>query len=376
MGFSTNEDHESVRRNVRSFLAKSGTEADVRRIMESEPGHDVVGWAKLCSELGVAAIGIPEELGGAGFGFAELAVVLEELGAALYPSPLFASRVLAAEALIRSGDETVADAVAALAGGETIGCLALSEDTGTWQADRISVTATPVGDGYALKGRASFVVDGAVADLVVVVADLAGEPSLFHVRSGAEGLEREPLQTVDLTRRQARLTFDGCIARLVGSPGTAPRVVDSVLDLAAIALAAEQVGGAQRCLDLAVDHAKNRIQFGRPIGSFQAIKHKCANVLLELDAARSAARTAAWSVDNAPDDIPVLASVAKAHCSEMYELAARECIQIHGGMGFTWEFAAQLYFKRAYSSALMFGTPDHHREALARRLGLGTRSVA
>ncbi|GAA2448081.1 acyl-CoA dehydrogenase family protein [Actinomadura vinacea] len=371
MDFSTDQDHESVRSSVRGFLTRSGTEADVRRIMESEPGHDPDGWAALGKRLGVTAIGVPEELGGAGFGFAELAIVLEELGTALYPSPLFGSRVLAAEALMRSGDERVADEVAALADGETIGCLALSEHSGAWRPDRVSVKATPAGDGYSLEGRASFVVDGAAADLVVVVADLAGEPSLFLVPPDAEGLEREPLQTVDLTRRQARLTFDGCPARLVGTPGTAPRVVASVLDLAAIALAAEQVGGAQRCLDLAVDHAKTRVQFGRPIGSFQAVKHKCADVLLELDAARTAVRTAAWSVDNAPDEVPVLASLVKAHCSEMYELAARECIQIHGGMGFTWEYAAQLYFKRAHSSALMFGTPDHHREALADRLKLG-----
>ena len=153
-------------------------------------------------------------------------------------------------------------------------------------------------------------------------------------------------------------------------------VVRGVLDVAAVALAAEQVGGAQRCLDLAVEYAKHRVQFGRPIGSFQAIKHKCANVLLELDAARAAVRTAAWSVDNAPDDVPVLASMVKAHCSDTYELAARECIQIHGGIGFTWEFPAQLYFKRAHSAALMFGTADHHREQLAQRLRLGANSAA
>jgi alkylation response protein AidB-like acyl-CoA dehydrogenase len=375
MDFSTNHEHESLRLSVRSFLEKSGTEADVRGVMETEEGYDPDGWATMCLQLGLPAIGVPEELGGAGFGFAELAVALEELGAALYPSPLFATRVLAMEALVRSGDDTVAEVIADLASGGVVGALALSEHAGAWSPDRVSATASASHHGHVLDGVASFVIDGAVADLIVVVAELHGKPSLFLVESGAEGLDRSPLETVDLTRRQARLDFTGCPARLVGAPGTAAEVVASVLDVVAIALAAEQIGGAQRCLDLAVEHAKNRIQFGRPIGSFQAIKHKCANVLLELDAARSAVRTAAWSVDNAPQDVPVLAAMVKAHCSDMYELAARECIQIHGGIGFTWEFAAQLYFKRAHSSSLMFGTANHHREALAQRLRLGTPAV-
>jgi alkylation response protein AidB-like acyl-CoA dehydrogenase len=374
LDFSVNEDHESIRSSVRRFLAKSGSEAEVRRLMETEDGYDPVAWTTMSRRLGLTAIGIPEELGGAGYGFGELAVVFEELGAALYPSPLFASRVLAAETLMRSGDESVREIIADLAGGEALGALALSSHPGAWRPDRIGASARAVGDSYLLHGSAAFVIDGAVADWIVVVADLDGAPALFLVDGQAQGLAVERLKTVDLTRHQASLTFTACRARSVGRPGAATGVIEAVLDLAAIALAAEQVGGAQRCLDMAVEHAKNRVQFGRPIGSFQAIKHKCANVLLELDAARPAVRAAAWSVDIAPEDVPVLASLVKAHCSEMYELAARECIQIHGGMGFTWEFAAQLYFKRAHSSALLFGAAAHHREILARRLGLGAQA--
>jgi len=376
MDFSTNEDHESLRRTVRAFLENAGTEGHVRHLMESGDGYDPDAWATMSNQLGLAAIGVPEELGGAGFGFAELAVALEELGAALYPSPLFASRVLATEALLRAADDAVADVVADLACGGVLGALALSDHPGAWSPARISVRATTGPDGHVLDGAASFVIDAAIADIIVVVADLDGQPTLFLVEATAPGVDRQRLETVDLTRRQARVTFTGSPGRVVGTAGAATSVVTTVLDVAAIALAAEQVGGAQRCLDMAVEHARTRIQFGRPIGSFQAIKHKCANVLLELDAARSAVRAAAWSVDNAPDDVPVLASMVKAHCSEMYELAARECIQIHGGMGFTWEFAAQLYFKRAHSSALMFGTANHHREALATRLGVGPAAAA
>jgi alkylation response protein AidB-like acyl-CoA dehydrogenase len=371
MDFSTNPDHDSLRRSVQSFLEKHGTEGDVRRAMESPTGYDEAAWATLSQQVGVGAIGIPEELGGAGFGFAELAVVFEELGGALFPSPLLASRVLAVEALLRSGDPAVQSDIESLASGERLGTLALSASGGPWAPDQVSVTARRDGDWYLLDGQALFVIDGAVADLVVAVAALDGEPQLFVVDARADGFVAEPLSTVDLTRHQARLQFVDSPARLVACAGSARGVIEQVLDMVAIAAAAEQIGGAQRCLDMSVEHARSRIQFGRPIGSFQAIKHKCANVLLELDAARSAVRTAAWSVDHAPEDVPVLAAMIKAHCSEMYELAARECIQIHGGMGFTWEFAAQLYFKRAHSSALLFGTPDHHREVLATRLGLG-----
>ncbi|WP_139980332.1 acyl-CoA dehydrogenase family protein [Nocardioides litoris] len=371
MDFSTNPDHASIRDSVRTFLDKSGTEQDVRRAMDTPAGFDRTAWQALAQQLGVAAIGIPEDLGGAGFGFAELAVVLEEVGAALLPSPLLASRVLAAEALIRSGDPGVRREVEALASGGSLGTLALSAAGGAWSPEVTQVEASHDGEELRLTGEACFVLDGAVADTIVVVALLDGRPELFVVGGGATGLVADPLDTVDLTRHQARLTFTGTPARKVTCTRPAAAVIGEVLDLAAIALAAEQVGGAQRCLDMSVEHAKTRIQFGRPVGSFQAIKHKCANVLLELDAARSAVRAAAWSVDHAPEEVPVLAAMVKAHCSETYELAARECIQIHGGMGFTWEFAAQLYFKRAHSSSLLFGSPRHHREALADRLGLG-----
>ena len=194
--------------------------------------------------------------------------------------------------------------------------------------------------------------------------------SLFAVEGGAAGMTATPLATMDQTRKQARIEFASTPARLVGDEGGAAPVLSRTLDLAAVALAAEQVGGAQRCLDMAVDYAKTRIQFGRPIGSFQAIKHKCADMLLEVESAKSAAYYAGWAAAEDSEELPVVASLAKSYCSEAYFHAAAENIQIHGGIGFTWEHDAHLYFKRAKSSELMLGDPSYHRELLAQRIGI------
>ena len=215
-----------------------------------------------------------------------------------------------------------------------------------------------------------FVIDGANADLVLVAGRTDNGVSLFAVDAGAAGMTATPLATMDQTRKQARLEFASTPARLVGDDGGAAPVLARTLDLAAVALAAEQVGGAQRCLDMAVEYAKTRIQFGRPIGSFQAIKHKCADMLLEVESAKSAAYYAGWAAAEDSEELPVVASLAKSYCSEAYFHAAAENIQIHGGIGFTWEHDAHLYFKRAKSSELMLGDPSYHRELLAQRIGI------
>ena len=213
-------------------------------------------------------------------------------------------------------------------------------------------------------------VDGHNADLVLVAGRTDKGVSLFAVERGAAGMTATPLATMDQTRKQARIEFASTPARLMGEEGGAAPVLSRTLDLAAVALAAEQVGGAQRCLDMAVDYAKTRIQFGRPIGSFQAIKHKCADMLLEVESAKSAAYYAGWAAAEDSEELPVVASLAKSYCSEAYFHAAAENIQIHGGIGFTWEHDAHLYFKRAKSSELMLGDPSYHRELLAQRIGI------
>jgi alkylation response protein AidB-like acyl-CoA dehydrogenase len=325
----------------------------------------------MAEQLGLQSLTIPEEYGGSGFSYVELIVVLEEMGAALLCAPYFSTVALAANAVLTSGDDSAKKyLLPGLASGETIGTLAITEDNGRWDFDGIELAATPAGDSWSLTGHKMFVIDGHTANLILVAARTANGISLFGVKSDAAGLTRTPLQTMDQTRKQARLEFAGVDAWLIGTEGGAAEGLSKTLDLAAVALAAEQVGGAQKCLDSSVEYAKTRIQFGRPIGSFQAIKHKCADMLLEVESAKSAAYYAGWAAAEDSDELPVVASLAKSYCSEAYFHAAAETIQIHGGIGFTWEHPAHLYFKRAKSSELMLGDPSYHRELLAQRIGI------
>jgi alkylation response protein AidB-like acyl-CoA dehydrogenase len=322
-------------------------------------------------QLGLQAIAIPEEYGGVGFGYVELTVIFEEMGAALLCAPYFSTVALAANALMSSGDESAKkDFLPGIASGETMATLALTEDTGRWDLEGITLAATGKGGDWKLDGHKMFVIDGATAGLLLVAGRTAKGVSLFAVEADAAGVTRTALATMDQTRKQARIEFAGTPARLVGEDGGAGPALSRTLDLAAVALAAEQVGGAQRCLDMAVDYAKTRIQFGRPIGSFQAIKHKCADMLLEVESAKSAAYYAGWAAAEDSEELPVVASLAKSYCSEAYFHAAAENIQIHGGIGFTWEHDAHLYFKRAKSSELLLGDPSYHRELLAKRIGI------
>jgi alkylation response protein AidB-like acyl-CoA dehydrogenase len=336
--------------------------------METESGYDPEVWRRMASELGLPGLVIPEEHGGSGFGFNELALVLEEMGRVLLCAPFFSTVALAANALLASGDaDVMAEHLPGIAAGETVATLALTEESGRWDEAGIQTTASESGSGYRLDGHKTYVVDGAEASLVLVVARAAGGFGLFAVAGEAQGLERTRLETMDLTRKQARLELAGTPAVLVGEIGGWSAIA-RVLDRAAVALAAEQAGGAERCLEMATEYAKERVQFGREIGSFQAIKHKCTNILMEVESAKSAAYYAGWAAAEAEDELPVAASLAKAYCSEAFFHAAAENIQIHGGIGVTWEHPAQLYLKRAKTSQLMLGDPAYHRELVASRL--------
>jgi alkylation response protein AidB-like acyl-CoA dehydrogenase len=371
MNFAFNEEQDELRRMVARFLQEKSPETEVRRLMATQEGYDPAVWSQMADQLGLQALTIPEEYGGAGFSYVELIVVLEEMGAALLCAPYFSSVALGANALITSGDEAAKlELLPGIASGETIATLAITEDSGRWELDAIELPATLDGGTWRLTGAKNYVIDGLIASLILVVARTAEGLSLFAVEGDAEGLVRESLSTMDQTRKQARLEFESTPARLIGEVGGAAAGIEKTLQLAVVALAAEQVGGAQRCLDTAVDYAKNRIQFGRPIGSFQAIKHKCADMLLEVESAKSAAYYAGWAAAEDNDELPVVSSLAKSYCSEAYFHTAAENIQIHGGIGFTWEHPAHLYFKRAKSSELLFGEPSYHRELLAQRLGI------
>jgi len=377
MNLGVSAEQRELRESVRRFLAERAPLPRVRELMDAPDAMDVGVWRLAADQLGLQGIAIAEEYGGAGFSFAEQAIVLEELGGALYTGPYLASAVLAATALGASEDEGARrDLLPGIASGQVIATLAFTEDDGSWSGDSVRLGAVKNGDGWRLDGHKSFVLDGHGADLILVAAvtdaDSSGPAalSLFAVEGSAGGLDRRVLPTLDQTRRLGRLEFGDVPARLIGLPGAGRAVLEHTLDVAAIALAAEQLGGAQRALDMAVGYAKVRQQFGRAIGSFQAIKHRCADLLLEVESLRSAVGYAAAAVAEGSGEVPVLASLVKAYASEVYSRVAAENIQIHGGIGFTWEHDAHLYLKRAKASELFLGDGSYHRERLAARIGL------
>jgi alkylation response protein AidB-like acyl-CoA dehydrogenase len=371
VNFAFSEEQEELRRGVRRFLEEKSSEADVRRLMETPEGYDTAVWKQMAEQLGLQGLAIPEEYGGSGYTYVELVVIFEEMGRALLCAPYFSSVALAANLLLAAGDDGAKkDYLPGIADGTTLATVALAEASGRWDEGGIALEATGSGSSWTLTGEKLYVLDGHLADLILVPARTPAGISVFAVDKGADGLTTTALSTMDQTRKQARVSFESTPARLVGADGTGWAAVSKMLDLAVVALAAEQVGGAQRVLEMAVDYAKVRVQFGRPIGSFQAIKHKCADMLLEVESAKSAAYYAGWAAAEDNDELPVVASLAKSYCSEAYFHATAENIQIHGGIGFTWEHPAHLYFKRAKSSELLFGDPTYHRELLAQRIGI------
>jgi len=371
MNFAFTEEQEELRKTVRQFLDAKSPEAAVREQMETENGFDAAVWSQMGEQMGLQGLIVPEEFGGSGYSYVELGIVLEEMGRALLCAPFFSTVVLAANTLIHSGDDAAKAAhLPGIAAGETIATLAFTEPSGKWDESGITMQATGSGSDWTLTGTKMFVLDGATANLIIVAARTPGGVSLFTVAGDAAGLTRTSLSTMDQTRKQAKLEFASTPATLLGAEGKGWDVLNTVLDLAAVGLAAEQVGGAQKVLEMAVEYAKVRVQFGRPIGSFQAIKHKCADMLLEVESAKSAAYYGMWCAAEMNDELPSVASLAKAYCSEAYFHATAENIQIHGGIGFTWEHPAHLYFKRAKSSELLFGDPTYHRELLAQRIGI------
>jgi len=358
---SFSDEHEELRSTVRQFLADQSDEQAVRVQMATERGAGLI---------------IPESYGGAGFGYVELCVVAEEMGRALLCAPFLSTAVFATNALIHcAGDDAKKNLLPKIARGETVATLAYLE--AGWDLSSIEMMAQEKDGGWLLDGAKSWVLDGASADLILVVARTAAGLELFSVDAAAAGsaLHRESVPALDLTRKLAKLKFAAVPATKL-SEGDQTENLERTVSLALAALAAEQVGGAQCCLDMAVDYAKTRLQFGRPIGSYQAIKHKCADMLVEVEFSKSAAYdacfTAARCIEGEGDwnELLEAASLAKSYCSEAYYHAAAENIQIHGGMGFTWEHPAHLYFKRAKASELLFGDGAHHREALADRIGL------
>ena len=370
MKFSFTDEQQEFRSVLRRFLEDKSPTTEVRRLMETEEGCDPEVWRQLSQELGLTAIHIPESYGGQGFGVGELAIAVEEMGRALLCAPYFASTVMAATAILKSGSEDQKQLLLPdIAAGETIATLAIAEESGNWSPDGVAMKAIQAGDGYRLNGVKSFVLDGHTADLAVVAARREGSSgddglSFFTVACDAAGLERTRLDSMDPTRKLARMSFADVEASLLGDEGGAAGPLGETLDVAAICLANEMVGGAERLRESAVEYANMRVQFGRAIGSFQSLKHKAADMLLEVELAKSAAYYAAAAVDENDEDVSALASLAKAAAADAYMQTAVHTVQIHGGIGFTWDNDTHLWFKRAKSSEVFLGGAAYHRERL------------
>jgi alkylation response protein AidB-like acyl-CoA dehydrogenase len=376
LDFGFSDEQEMLRQSARGLLEKECPGTAVRRLMDDERGYDPDLWRKF-AELGWLGMVIPEEFGGAGLSYVDLVLVLEEMGAVVLPSP-FIWTLMFAEAIDRAGGANQKKQfLPAIAEGKLIATIAWQEPSGSWSPGGIAMTAKADGGGFVLDGVKLFVNDGHIADYYLVAARVGGSGgdgiTLFAIDAQRAGLTVTPLKTMDQTRKLSELKFTGVkatAADVVGVAGAGWKTLSEVLDRGKVMLAAEMMGGAQHVLDMTVDYAKVRVQFGRPIGSFQAVQHKCANMMVDIEGAKSAVYYASWAVSNDHPEAALSASVAKAAASDAYRRVSSEGIQLHGGIGFTWDHDLHLYFKRAKSAEFTFGDAAWNRELVAQAINL------
>jgi alkylation response protein AidB-like acyl-CoA dehydrogenase len=373
--FIFSPEQEELRATLRRYLEQHFSRDELRRVIDLPARYDPAAWTAVTAELGLPGIAVPESLGGGGGGAIELAVIAEELGRALYCSPWFGSCVLAATAMAVSGDAAAegsraADLTGALAAGETTATVVSDELIDPESRSQV-VASAGSGDGssFAIDGTARFVVNGATAEHLIVLADdeQGGSAYLVDDRSGVGAV---PLTTLDLTRPMAELRFGSAIGYRLGEPGTATAIRDQVAVTAGLVCVAESLGGMQFCVDQAAAYVKTRFQFGRPIGSFQAVKHKIANMLVHLEICRTAVQHAAWACASGGQDAALAVHLAEAQVGDSYLAVTAENIQTHGGIGFTYDHDAHLYYRRAKSAQLMFGSPSYHRDRVADLVGI------
>jgi alkylation response protein AidB-like acyl-CoA dehydrogenase len=360
-------EQEQLRASVRRFLADRAPITEVRAALDT--GRDAAVWPGL-ADLGVLGLVVPEELGGAGAGHVERAIAGEELGQALTPAPFLASAVLATDALLALDDDAArTEWLPRMVAGELVATVAVAEGGGAWDRAGGATTATERDGGWELSGTKTPVLAGDAADVVLVLARTPDGPGWFAVEAGAAGLTRTALTGLDPTRRLAALGFAATPARRLATADAAA-ALDVVAGLAAVALSAEQVGVLARAMELTVEYAKVRVQFGRPIGSYQAVKHGCADMYSSWEHAVSVLRYAAWTADHDRAELPVAAALAQTYTGPATFAAANGMVQYHGGIGYTWEHDAHLFYKRAKSAELLLGPPAQHRARLADRLGV------
>lgn len=374
MDFGFNQEQELLRDSARTFLATECPMTLVRQLMEEEQGYAPELWQKMAS-LGWTGMLIPEEDGGLGLSFVEMALLLEEMGRVTLPGPFFSTAVCAASLLSEPDTGPAARSLLpGIASGETRATIAWMESSGQLDPEAIQASWRPVADGIELEGVKVFVPDAIGADWILVAARAAETEGpdgidLFLVPAGADGLSLTPLQTLDQTRKQAEVRLAGVrvgASDRIGPAGSGWPRLERMAERARAALAAESCGGAARVLEMSVDYAKVREQFGKPIGSFQAIQHKCADMMVKVESGRSAAWYAAWAIASGAPEAHLASAMAKAYCSDAFREVAGEGIQIHGGIGFTWEHDMHIYFKRAKSSEVAFGDGVWNRERVAR----------
>ncbi|MBY8861370.1 acyl-CoA/acyl-ACP dehydrogenase [Nocardia sp. CA2R105] len=364
--FAFTPEQQELRAAVRRFCAEHSDEATVRRLMKSTPAFDQKVWLRLGSELGVLGLGVPEALDGSGGGIVDAAIVVEELGAALFCGPVFGTLALSIPALVASPDTPArTETLGPLVAGVRTAAFAIPDRGGRFAADAVTLRANASGDTWTVSGTVERLVDAGAADDLLVVANGPGGVALFVVDATGSGVERIALSTMDSTRPQAAVQLVDAAARPLAGPAETPWICERALRVGAVLLAAEQVGGGRHLLDLSVSYARERLQFGRPIGSFQAVKHRLADMLVDQEHARSAAYHGAWALQDGTDDPAVAASIAQAICSAAYTRIAADTIQVHGGIGFTWEHQAHLYFKRAFTDAALLGSAEEHRDRIA-----------
>lgn len=361
--FTFTDEQNQLRAAVRAFCAEQIDETAVRTSMTSDPPFDPKVWVRLGSELGVLGLAVPEDDDGAGGSLVDQAVAVEELGAALACGPLFGTVYLAIPALVAAS--AGGDLLAPLVDGTRTAALAVGDVAGAFDATAVRVQAVPADQDWALTGTVERVVDAGAADTLLVAATGPDGVGLYAVDTDGPGVQRLSLNTLDLTRPQATVELRDAPGRLVAGPDEADRVITHALQVGSALLAVEQVGAAQHLLDLSVEYAKSRLQFGRAIGSFQAVKHRLADDLVALEHARSTAYHAIWALTDGSDDPALAVSIAQATCSAAFTRVATDTIQVHGGIGFTWEHQAHLYYKRAYTDAALLGAAEQHRDRVA-----------
>jgi len=368
MDFSFSADQQLLRNSARTFLDQRVTPAVVRQLWDDPRGESDTLWKEM-AQLGWLGLALPEAHGGSGLGMVETAIVLDELGRAACPSPYWPT-LLAADAIAAAGDDAQKKRwLSAIAVGDARATVALLDADLDWDPEATATRAARTAKGWALTGKKGFVPWAHVADTLLIPARAPAGLALFLVDPAVAGLALEPAPVMDGATRLATATLDGVAVpedALLGAPGQAGPLLAELLRRGAVGAAAEMLGAARRCLDLAVGYAKVREQFGQPIGSFQAIRHKCADMLLEVENAHSAVYYAAWALDARAEDASLAASVAKAYVGDAARKVCGEAIQVHGGIGFTWEYDLHLYFKRAKALEALYGDGDHHRELIVR----------